>query len=175
MGMIKKLTVSIVVLLLTFYILPASLAGVSKTLSSMSEKLNILSSGKMPYSGHPKEGVPPLSTPTHDNSSAPSPSVNLKGGVYNLSQFNDTLKKDILDPSKWYIGNTSLSSKYAFGVYNDTLKAVENATKTSESILQKFLGLFGDSSKNSSLVESTLESVERFLNSTTKFLKSQKR
>ncbi len=174
MGLIRKLTVVIMVLLLTFYILPASLSGVSKTLSSMSEKLNIFPSERMPYSGHPNAGVPP-SASTHDTSSEPSQSVNLKGGIYNMSQLNESLKRDILDPSKWYVGNTSLNSRYALEVYNDTLRTVENATETSESILQKFLGLFGDSSKNSSVVGSALDSIERFLNSTKKFLGGHKR
>lgn len=71
-----------------------------------------------------------------------STSPGLRSGVYNTTELNSTVVEDILDTTKWYVGNTSLTSEYAFKVYNDTLQAVENATETSKSIIDRFFGIF---------------------------------
>jgi len=92
----------------------------------------------------------------------------LSGGVYNTSQLNSTAVQDILDTTKWYVGNTSLSSDYAFKVYNDTLKVVENSTETSKSIIEKFLGIFGktENSQSKDLSETLSKTLEKAQNIT---------
>ncbi|MBP1912456.1 hypothetical protein [Thermococcus stetteri] len=102
-----------------------------------------------------------------------------ESGVYTVDQVNKTLIKEVLDPTDWYVGNTSLSSDYAYRVYNDTLKIVENSTKTSESIIEKFLGIFKISTDNNEtqngveqLLDSAMEKVQNITKSTEDYLSS---
>jgi len=97
-----------------------------------------------------------------ENISNESNPLNLTGGVYNVSDLNVS---GLLDPTQWYVGNNALSMNYAQRVYNDTLNIVENSTQKSETILDRFLGvfhnLFGDNSSLSRLLNSTVSEFEK--------------
>ncbi|AFK23081.1 hypothetical protein [Pyrococcus sp. ST04] len=90
--------------------------------------------------------------------------IPLQKGVYNVSQINEELREKLLNPSEWYVTNTSLSYEYAEKLYNETLKIVENSTEQSKSILQKFLGIFGknknETSKLKGIIEEIIEKAE---------------
>ncbi|AMQ19251.1 hypothetical protein A0127_08780 [Thermococcus peptonophilus] len=103
----------------------------------------------------------------------------LESGVYTVDQINETVIKEVLDPTDWYVGNTALSSDYAYSVYNDTLKVVENSTETSKSIIEKFLGIFKIGTDNNEtqnglgqLLEDALEKVQNITKSTENYLDS---
>ncbi|GAB6135584.1 hypothetical protein [Thermococcus prieurii] len=95
--------------------------------------------------------------------------IGLQNGVYNLSTLNGSTTKELLDPTKWYVGNSSLSMDYATKVYNDTMKVVQNATKESQSILERFLGIFrtfgSDKGGISHMIEETLEKAKNLTKS----------
>ncbi|WP_054841567.1 hypothetical protein [Thermococcus peptonophilus] len=99
--------------------------------------------------------------------------------MYTVDQINETVIKEVLDPTDWYVGNTALSSDYAYSVYNDTLKVVENSTETSKSIIEKFLGIFKIGTDNNEtqnglgqLLEDALEKVQNITKSTENYLDS---
>ncbi len=170
MGVFKKLIVIVIVAVVTFYVIPASLADVSKTFTMSSKELKSPTVGTLNYSIDQSSGRNLLPSSHSVNVSEDALGVNLQSGVYNLSQLNGSLKNDILNPSKWYVGNTSLSPEYAFKVYKDTLKVVKNATETSNSIIDRFLGLFGGDSGNSSVLGDAMNSVEKFLEGAKKLI-----
>ncbi|WCN27237.1 hypothetical protein [Thermococcus kodakarensis] len=100
-------------------------------------------------------------------------------GVYTVDQMNESLLREVLDPTDWYVGNTSLSSDYAYRVYNDTLKVVKNSTETSKSIIEKFLGVFKIGTDNNEtqnglgqLLEDALEKVQNITESTEDYINS---
>ncbi|WP_056933752.1 hypothetical protein [Thermococcus barophilus] len=114
--------------------------------------------------------VPPGSTMEHHRIRSTEENithVDLSQGEYNLSEISKDLKDELLDPTDWYVGNTSLSLKYAIEVYTDTMNIVENATKTSESIIRKFLGLLSNE-------KTDITTVEKLLNETMEYVYSLK-
>ncbi|MFA4645947.1 hypothetical protein P8X24_01520 [Pyrococcus kukulkanii] len=95
--------------------------------------------------------------------------LNLTRGVYNVTAIDEDLKKKLLDPTQWYVTNTSLSYEYAQKIYNETLKIVENSTKQSESIIERFLGIFrGNESRE---IKNTLDKLIERVENVTKMLK----
>ena len=95
--------------------------------------------------------------------------LNLTRGVYNVTAIDEDLKKKLLDPTQWYVTNTSLSYEYAQKMYNETLKIVENSTKQSESIIERFLGIFrGNESRE---IKNTLDKLIERVENVTKMLK----
>ncbi|MFA4639516.1 hypothetical protein QDY65_09200 [Pyrococcus kukulkanii] len=95
--------------------------------------------------------------------------LNLTRGVYNVTAIDEDLKKKLLDPTQWYVTNTSLSYEYAQKMYNETLKIVENSTKQSKSIIEKFLGIFRENESRE--IKNTLDKLIERVENMTKMLK----
>ncbi|AEC51115.1 hypothetical protein PNA2_0197 [Pyrococcus sp. NA2] len=70
--------------------------------------------------------------------------ISIQKGVYNITELDNETIKELLDPTKWYIGNTAFSFEYANRTYQEIIEVVENSTNKSMSIIQKFLGVFRD-------------------------------
>ncbi|WP_457753165.1 hypothetical protein [Thermococcus sp.] len=148
--------------MIIFAILSVMFLGLisSQTIQQTHESLTKLSEIMQFYSSVPPETTEPYINITQVVNIKEHPSVNIKSGKYNLSEIDDSLKNELLNPADRYIGNTSLSQEYAIKVYNDTLKIVENATATSSSILKKFLTpLFGPDSSIEKLIEEAMRLI----------------
>ncbi|WP_148882412.1 hypothetical protein [Thermococcus aciditolerans] len=149
----------VVTIIIMFILMAMVHSGILSSLGSLSKTLEGLN-GEVPFTWtSPAEGAktPGPRVPEY-NQSAGGMGISLEGGVYNASDLNSSMIRELLDTTDWYVGNSSLSSKYALRVYNDTLKVVRNSTETSKAIIEKFFAIFGEhGGQNGEELSRTLE------------------
>ncbi|ASJ16377.1 hypothetical protein A3L04_04460 [Thermococcus chitonophagus] len=86
--------------------------------------------------------------------------LNLTRGVYNVSGIDESLRKKLLDPTEWYVTNTTLSYEYAEEMYNETLEIVKNSTEQSKSIIYRFLEIFPNTERIKEKVDEIMNKLE---------------